>query len=164
MEFPKRKATRLKEYDYSQNGCYFITVCTGNRRQFLSQIVGQGLAPAEIKLSEYGEIAKEQLLALEERYTNVKIDNYAIMPNHIHAIIRIDTPADVKAGTCPGLSDVMCAFKSISARKIRHAGYKETVFQASYYDHIVRNERDYREIWAYIDGNASKWNDDELNR
>ena len=67
---PERKHPRLKEYDYSQNGCYFITICTEKRVQILSKIVGRGLAPAEneydVKLTKYGEIAKQQLFELEK--------------------------------------------------------------------------------------------------
>ena len=88
MEFPKRKPTRLREYDYSQNGAYFVTICTRGKKCILSDIiVGQGLAPAETVLSQYGKIAEEQLLALEKRYKTIEIDKYVIMPNHIHIII-----------------------------------------------------------------------------
>ena len=89
MKFPKRKRTRLKNFDYSTAGYYFITICTHNRRPILSRIVGQGLAPAENHLSFYGTVAENQLLALETQYPQVKIDKYIIMPNHIHAIVVI---------------------------------------------------------------------------
>ena len=87
QELPKRKHPRLKHYDYSQGGGYFITICTENRRCLLSRIVGRGLAPAEGALTEYGKIAEQQLLLLQERYPFVEIDRYVIMPNHIHAIV-----------------------------------------------------------------------------
>ena len=90
MELPKRKPTRLKGYDYSQSGAYFVTICTKDRKNLLSSIsVGQGLAPAENHLTQYGDIAKEQLIALEHRYKHIKIDKYVIMPNHIHILISI---------------------------------------------------------------------------
>ena len=98
MEFPKRKPTRLKEYDYSQNGAYFVTICTRGKKCILSDIiVGQGLAPAETNLSQYGKIAEEQLLALKKRYKTIEIDKYVIMPNHIHIIII----SNKTAGACP---------------------------------------------------------------
>ena len=106
MELPKRKPTRLKGYDYSQNGAYFVTICTHNRKCILGNIVGQGLAPAEIVLSQYGKIAKEQLLDLENRYKTIKIDKYVIMPNHIHIIVILDNTAG--ASPCPTISDVIC--------------------------------------------------------
>ena len=88
MKLPVRKPNRLKNYDYSSNGIYFVTICTQNRRKILSEIfVGQGLGPAEIRLLKYGQIAEKQIFALEERFDNVKIENHVIMPDHIHAII-----------------------------------------------------------------------------
>ena len=167
MDFPKRKAPRLKDFDYSQDGYYFITICTNKRCNILSKIVGQGLAPAGVQLSEYGLIVKEQLMALEERYPTIKVDKYIIMPNHIHAIIVVDSTVEaVKtagASPRPTVSDAVCTFKSLAARKIRQAGYKEQVFQSSFHDHIIRNKRDYQQTWSYIDGNAAKWEEDELN-
>ena len=99
--FLKRKHPRLDEYDYSSAGAYFVTICTQSRRCMLSRIVGRGLAPAEIQEVEYtqiGEIAKQQLLLLEERYSCLKIDQYVIMPNHIHAIFILE---DEAAGASP---------------------------------------------------------------
>ena len=79
-KLPARKHPRLKEYDYSQNGCYHITICTQNNQPLLSKvIVGRGLAPAEIKLSSVGKVAEEQLLALPKRYPFVNIDKYIII-------------------------------------------------------------------------------------
>jgi len=109
-------------------------------------------------------IAEEQLLALEARYSYVRLDKYIIMPNHIHAIISIENTENAAgASPRPTLSDIVCSFKSITARKIRQAGFNGSVFQSSFYDHIIRNERDYLEIWKYIDENAAKLENDELN-
>ena len=91
MELQTRKPNRLKNYDYSQNGAYFITICVQDRKPILSQIiVGEGLAPPVLKLLPFGECIKEQINNLEIRYENVKIDNYVIMPNHIHILMRIE--------------------------------------------------------------------------
>ena len=87
--FQKRKHPRLDHYDYSTGGAYFITICTQNRRCLLSRIVGRGLAPAEIQYTAYGRIAQEQLLILEQRYPSLKVNQYVIMPNHIHAILLL---------------------------------------------------------------------------
>ena len=89
-ELPKRKYPRLDNYDYSSTGAYFVTICTQNRRCVLSRIVGRGLAPAETTAIEYtslGEIAEKQLFLLADRYPYLTIDQYVIMPNHIHAIL-----------------------------------------------------------------------------
>ncbi len=155
MASPKRKPTRLKGYDYSQSGYYFVTICTKERKQLLSTIVGRGLAPAENQLSPCGKIAKQELLAMEARFPGVKIDKYVIMPNHIHAIIAIKH-GTAGASPCPTLSDIVCAFKSITTRK---SGTGK-LFQDSFHDHIIRGEADYQEIWNYIDTNPDKWRTD----
>ena len=116
MKLPKRKPTRLKKYDYSQNGYYFVTICTHNKKHIFGNIVGQGLAPAEINLSECGKIAESEITNLENRYKHIKIDKYVIMPNHIHAIIIIDKYT-AGASPCPTLSEIICSFKSITTRK-----------------------------------------------
>ena len=103
-EWVKRKRNRLEKYDYSSAGAYFITICTQSKRCILSQIVGRGFTPAEIsdetdtqitavQYTRFGEIAKRQLLALEERYPHLAIDRYVIMPNHIHVIFVLDNHA-----------------------------------------------------------------------
>ena len=83
-ELPKRKNPRLKNFDYSENGYYFVTICTAEHKEILSSInVGRGLAPAEVILTPIGEIAEEQILSLKNRYPRVKIEKHVIMPNHI---------------------------------------------------------------------------------
>lgn len=161
MDDPKRKPMRLPEYDYGSNGCYFVTICTQDRRCVLSRVVGQGLAPAENRLSRYGKLVENELLDLEKRYDFVKIDKYVIMPNHIHAIVRIEKAAG--ASPCPTLSDIMCAFKSLATRKCRQAGMMGKLFQTSFHDHVIRNRDDYLALWEYTDGNPLKWAEDEYN-
>lgn len=161
MELPKRKPNRLSNYDYSLNGAYFITICTQNRAQILSEIVGRGLAPAECKLSEYGKIAEMQLLNLGKKYDGVKIDKYVIMPNHIHAIISIND-ATAGASPRPTLSDMICTFKSLTTRLCNMNRQGNKIFQTSFYDHVIRSEQDYREIWDYIDNNPAKWREDRF--
>lgn len=159
MNLPKRKPTRLKDYDYSSNGAYFITICTHNRKNLFSKIVGQGLAPAEDELYPFGKIAVQELWNLEKRYKTVKIDKYVIMPNHIHAIITIENKT-AGASPCPTLSDVVCTFKSITTRKCHMLDANIKIWQTSFHDHIIRDEKDYLKIWNYIDTNPQKWSDD----
>ncbi len=125
-ELPKRKPTRLKNYDYRTVGYYFITICTHNREGLFSKIVGEGseaalavlndspgdcqirewtepqrdLAPPENQLFPFGKIAEQELCHLEKRYGNVKIDKYVIMPNHIHAIIVMKRQEQAPALRC----------------------------------------------------------------
>ena len=158
MKLPKRKPTRLKKYDYSTPGAYFITICTVERKPLLSKItVGQGLAPAENKLSTYGQIANEQIVELKKRYSGIEVEKYVIMPNHIHILIS-NHAETAGASPCPTISDVICTFKSITTRMCTRAGYPEKhLFQSSFHDHIIRNKKDYDKIWEYIDTNVLKW-------
>lgn len=161
MNEPRRKSRRLNNYDYGQNGYYFVTVCTHKRRRILSEIVvGQGLAPAEVKLTDMGKIAEEQLLDLENRYKGIKIEKYVIMPNHIHAVIVIDNTA-AGASPCPTLSAVVGTFKSLATRICRQNYEIDRVFQESFYDHIIRNEKDFLAVYQYIETNPLKWENDE---
>ena len=158
MELPNRKHPRLKEYDYSLPGYYYVTIHVEKNSPVLSA-VGRGLAPAEAKvtLTEVGRIAQEQLFLLERRYSYVKIDKYVIMPTHIHAIIVLDETAG--ASPRPTLSDVICTYKSLATRELNRAlnipGRK--LFQASFYESVLRNEKAYQKCWNYIDGNPGKW-------
>ena len=158
---PQRKPTRLANYDYRQNGYYFVTICTHNRKNVLSRIVGQGLAPAENELLPYGKIVEKELLAIEKRYAGVRMDKYVIMPNHIHAILVIDTYA-AGASPCPTLSQVVGTVKSIATRKCKKVYPMDKIFQTSFHDHIIRNKHDYQEIWKYIDNNPAKWTEDRF--
>ena len=159
MELPKRKPTRLKGYNYSQDGYYFIIICTNKRKNLVSNIVGQGLAPAENKLYPFGKIAEQELQDLEKRYQEVKIDKYVIMPNHIHAIVVIKSKT-AGASPCPTLSDLVCTFKSITTHKCRLLNTDVKIWQTSFHDHIIRDETDYMKIWNYIDTNPQKWDED----
>ena len=160
MALPKRKAIRLPEHDYSAPGAYFVTVCTHDRRCILSRIaVGEGLAPPAVELSPIGQCVKEQILELPNRYTTIQIDNYAIMPNHIHLLVSLHAVSG-GASPSPTLFDVMRVLKSLSTRLSRdHLGYMP-LWQRSFHEHVIRNERDYREIWEYIDSNPAQWAED----
>ena len=158
--FPKRKHPRLDHYDYSIAGAYFITICTQNRRCLLSHIVGQGLAPAEIQYTAYGQIAREQLLLLEQRYPSLKIDRFVIMPNHIHAILLLEEmPEDAPR---PTLMDIVCAYKSLTTRQCKKVGPIDKLFQTSFYEHVIRGREDYHEIAEYIVNNPKQWELDRL--
>jgi REP element-mobilizing transposase RayT len=162
LEKPSRKHPRLKGYDYGQNGAYFVTICTYEKQEILSNIqVGRGLAPAENRLTLYGKIAAEELLKLESRYPNVTISTYVIMPNHIHILIRLqETTGAAGASPRPTVQDIICSFKSLTVRRCKQMGYIDRVFQNSFHDHIIRNEEEYQSVWQYIEGNPEKWTDD----
>jgi len=157
---PKRKHPRLDHYDYSTAGAYFITICTQGRRCLLSRIVGRGLAPAETQYTTYGQIAQEQLLLLEKRYFSLKIDQYVIMPNHIHAILLLEDAAG--ASPRPTIMDIVCAYKSLTTRQCKKVQPIDKLFQASFYEHVIRGREDYHEIVEYIVNNPKQWELDKL--
>lgn len=157
---PKRKHPCLDHYDYSSPGAYFVTVCTQNRRCLLSRIVGRGLAPAEVQYTAYGQIAKDQLLLLEERFPSLKIDQYVIMPNHIHMILVLEEAAGVNPR--PTITNIVCAYKSLVTRQCKLLQPIDKLFQTSFYEHVIRGREDYNEIAEYIVNNPKKWELDSL--
>ncbi len=150
----------MNNFDYSSSGAYFITICTQNRQCILSHIVGRGLAPAKIDLTRYGSIAEEQLMLLKKRYSFVQIREYVIMPNHIHFILTMSETAG--ASPRPTVTDVICAYKSLTARECNRVKPINKLFQTSFYEHIIRNQHDYDEIAAYILENPSRWEFDKM--
>ena len=159
-DLPKRKHTRLTRYAYNAAGAYFVTICTQNRRCLLSHIVGRGLAPAEFQYTIYGRIAKEQLLLLEKRYPSLKIDQYVIMPNHIHVILLLEEmEGDPQA---PTIMDIICAYKSLTTMQCKKAQPIDKLFQTSFYEHVIRGREDYNEIAEYIVNNPVQWELDKL--
>lgn len=146
---PKRKQIRLKDYDYSQNGYYFITICTHNKQNTLSDICRGG-----VLLRPFGEIAEKTMHDLKDRY-RVQIPSYVIMPNHIHMILIIDRAEQSPA---PTVSDIICAYKSLTTKAANKYNntHGQKLWQRSYYEHIIRNENDYLEILKYITQNPQK--------
>jgi REP element-mobilizing transposase RayT len=177
VDLPKRKPTRLQGYDYSQNGAYFVTICTHNRQPILCNIVGDGLLHVPqyiIELSPAGHIVEETIQFLHSHSDHISIDKYVIMPNHVHMIVFVhEVDGTSSKGTCGSLSSNgtsrmpsptnMTIPKFISSLK-RYTNKRcgEEIWQRSYYDHIIRGEDDYRKIWQYIDDNPRKWQEDDL--
>ncbi len=158
-ELPQRKHPRLKRFDYSLNARYFITICTYQKKHLLCKIrVGRGLAPAETILSDVGKIIEQNLLDLSNRFSYLTVEHYVIMPNHIHAILTLNAPAG--ASPRPTIMDIVCAFKSLSTRDCKRLGNIQKLWQTSFYDHIIRNEDDYRNTWRYISNNPAHWAED----
>lgn len=139
-------------------GAYFITICVQSRRCILSRIVGEGLAPPVAELTDIGRLAEEQLRRLPDRFPSVTVDKYVIMPNHIHLILELQKGAG-GASPSPTVTQVIGAFKSLVTRL---CGGETKLFQRSFYDHIIRGEEDYQEIWEYIDQNPAKWQEDRF--
>lgn len=157
MDLPKRKQIRLKEFDYSRDGAYFVTICTKDRKEILGEIVGGGTLDAtKMNLSPIGQIV-EKYIESTERIKSVRVDKYVIMPNHIHLILVVDNNGTPRASspTNETIPHVVSTLKRFVNRDVG-----ENVFQRSFYDHVIRNEYDYKEIWEYIDTNPLKWKED----
>ena len=155
MELPKRKPTRLKGYDYSTPGAYFITICVKDRKQLLSKIVGDDayIVPQN-NLSEYGMVCDKYINNINIKYENVLVDKYVIMPNHIHLIVFLNGTMRASSPT-KNIETIIRSFKTMASKEI---GY--SIWQRSYHDHIIRDEKDYRKIWEYIDTNVLRWKKD----
>ena len=169
MDLPKRKQIRLRTYDYSAPGAYFVTICTQDRRCILSDIAVGALheAPAvSVRLTQIGQIVDETIRSLPERYSNLTVDQYVIMPNHIHLLLRIEAERALREaplredGTRSLLAKAVGYLKMNSSKRIheKHPGLQ--VWQRSYHEHVIRGEEDYRQIWEYIDTNPAKWVED----
>ncbi len=165
-ELPKRKHPRLKKYDYSSPGAYFITICTQKRKCILSLIAGIEQNDPQAKISKilctnYGTIAERQLQLLETRYPYLKVDQYVIMPNHMHMILILKNET-AGASPRPTVEDIICAYKSLTTKECKKIGLTEKLFQTSFYEHIIRDREDYEVHLKYIQENPMCWYYDEL--
>ena len=151
-ELFNRKRIRLKDYDYSQNNYYFITICTFDKQKIFGM---------KDNLTEYGKIAEKYIHSLNEVFEYVKIDKYVIMPNHIHAIVVIDRKDTARMYACPTLGDIIGNYKAAVTREIHLTNPSKKVWQSRFYEHIIRNQKDYELIWKYIDENPIKWDTDK---
>ena len=152
-ELPKRKQIRIENYDYSTPGAYFITVCTVNREKiFWSDRRGELCSPANVPLSDIGMIVDNEIKKLNSVYDAVRVDKYCIMPDHIHMILTINTDADGRPQVAPTISRVIKQFKGSVTKQ---AG--RVIWQKSFYEHTIRNQQDYNEIWEYIQNNPVKY-------
>ena len=152
-DLPSRKSIRLQGYDYSQAGCYFITICVKDKLALLGQIVGATVpGRPHVRLSGLGKIVDS---AIRYYVTNetIIIDKYVIMPNHIHLMIIIRPETGDR-----GRSPLQYIVRSLKAYVTKNAGYSP--WQKSFYDHIVRDEAEYLLIWQYIDENPQRWSED----
>lgn len=161
---PVRKPNRLKQYDYSQNGAYFITICTEDRKCILSKVVGGGVLDApSTRLTEYGSMVDHQIKSMNRHYQNVQTEKYVIMPNHIHLLIRISNEGvqiqNGPSGTPAPTNAVIPAYIS-TLKRLCNRKFGKNIWQRSFHDHIIRTESDYEMIWAYIDTNPARWETD----
>jgi len=119
VDFPQRRSVRLSGYNYSQNGAYFITICAKDRDCLFGQIVG-----GEMVLSELGNVIQKEWEQLSNRFTNIEMDEFVIMPNHMQGIVVINNPDKTHCGRenlAPTLGNILAYFKYQSTKRINHA-------------------------------------------
>ena len=155
-QLPRRRTLRLSDYDYSNAGAYFITVCVACRRCLLGD-----LRDGTVCLSPAGECVRAAWTGLESRYTGVLLGEYVIMPNHVHGILLLGSETDLGGhpSGSKSLGQIVGAFKTRSAHLINDLRLSPgiSVWQRGYYEHVVRNERSLRGIREYIANNPSQW-------
>ena len=171
-----RRSIRLKDYDYSQAGAYYVTINVQNRECLFGEIVDY-----EMILNDAGKMIEAQWLALLERFPNIELDVYQVMPNHFHGVIVI-VEHEFGAYTGPGagikpapthkptLGDIVGAFKSITTHEYIQGvdtknwqQFYKRLWQRNYYEHVVRGEADLNRIRDYIQSNPANWDEDEEN-
>lgn len=160
-----RKQNRLTKYDYSQSGYYFVTVCTDNRIEFFGSIEGQKMI-----LNNLGIIAEQFWKEIPNHYNNTELDEFVIMPNHMHGILVIKPDVSLGLAGLPtrkqadglpySLSQIIGSYKNVVTKLARQPN---PVFswQPSFYDHVIRKEESLDKIREYILSNPLKW---ELDR
>lgn len=164
-----RKSIRLKEYDYSQPGEYFVTICTYDKKCVFGKIIGE-----KIELSPIGKMARQCWEEIPKHFSEVELDEYVVMPNHIHGIIIITERRDLinqiptkdfplMKNPKQTLGKIVRHYKARSARYIRNSGFLDFQWQSLFYDRIIRTDKELNNIRDYIADNPLKWHFDEEN-
>ena len=155
------KPNRLEGYDYGSEGVYFLTVCTDNRRNFLSRIVARGILDApETELTPFGRAVEEALQHLDRAWGSIKVLKYVIMLNHIHILLHV-TETCASASRMPRATDAVVPKFVSSIKRFTNRSCGICLWQKSYYDHIIRDEADYLKHLRYIEDNPAKWLEDQ---
>jgi REP element-mobilizing transposase RayT len=163
MELPKRKHQRIPNYDYSQNNAYFITMCTQNKKHILGEVKN-----CKMILNDFGIKVVSHIEKIELLYDDIKIDNYVVMPNHIHFIFTVShSDSGTTQGSFPTISEIIQHLKTITTKDYIdgvktgiYPAFDKKIWQKSFHDHIIRNEKGYLKIWVYIDNNPISWEKD----
>ena len=146
---------RLAHFDYASNGAYFITICTQHRQNLFRAVGASSARLQDWALTDAGKIIDRAIREIPLHYPQVSIDHYVVMPNHIHLLLQIHAN-DRRAMLAPTVSRVIQQFKGAVTKQLG-----KSIWQESFHDVIVRSEQDYLSYWNYIDGNPSRWFEDE---
>ena len=170
-----RRSIRLKNYDYSQPGAYFVTVCTKGKEFLLGNITNE-----EIQLSPVGNIVEKCWMELPNHFDNVELDEAIIMPNHFHGIIvltensrgvQLNAPTKKRDNSLYSrisprrntLPIIIRTFKGAVKMWCNHNGMNDFQWQRNYYEHIIRNDKEFKLIGEYIINNPLRWQYDQEN-
>ena len=180
-----RRSIRLKGYDYSQLGAYYVTIVVHHRECLFGEVVN-----GEMKLNRYGEIVQAEWLELPKRLELVVLGSFMVMPNHFHGILffyddmgttrlGLSKMAFDKYALADGMNEsfpprgpkpkslgaIMAQFKSrVTKRLWKFPALKETpIWQRNYWEHIIRNEQDLKNKSDYIESNPMLWDEDDEN-
>lgn len=157
--FPKRKTIRLKGYDYSSNGSYFVTICVKDPSSSLWIGVGADIIRPDYEfieeinfpLSEIGKTVETAIKNIPEYYSCVSVDKYCIMPDHIHMLVSICREENGRMISAPTISTVIGQMKRWVSKQIG-----KSIWQKSFNDSIIDSDRVYNEVWEYINNNPRK--------
>ena len=167
-QYRSRRSIRLQGYDYSWPGWYYVTVCVRDRQCVLGKVIAD-----KIGLNQFGEVTQKCWEWLPRQYSYVELDDFVIMPNHIHGIIIINgLPRRGGSRTAPteakpkSLGRLIGAFKTTSTKEINTIRRTPggVFWQRGYYEHIIRNDRDLYNIRQYISNNPLQWAIDVENQ
>jgi putative transposase len=163
-----RRPLRLKDYDYRQEGAYFITICIHNRKCILGEIIGY-----EVRLNNWGKVVESEWLQTAILRPYVTLDAYVVMPNHFHAIFylyldratqRVAPTERSPCGLMPAsVGAIVGQFKSQVTKRLKslEGTLDEPFWQRNYYEHVIRDEDDLNRIREYIQNNSIRWLEDE---
>lgn len=161
MEFPKRKIVRLQDYDYSMNGAYFVTICTYERQNLFGEIVCDVGANPCVRPKKSSEMIEQFLLKLQDKFQDVIINSYVVMPDHMHFILCKVSETGEHMGS--PLQQILQWFKTQTTNEYikgvksgLYSPFNKHIWQRSYYEHIIRNKQDFEEIQKYIYENPYK--------
>ena len=156
------KATRLATWNYSEEGCYHVVFCTHERAHILGEVLHERAADgsALVAHTNGGRACCGIIEQIPDLYPNASVDVYVVMPNHVHMLCAIQTTEG--EGQRSLLARIVGFVKSHTTMAMRKTGFTGDVWQRGYYDHIVRDERDYLRIYEYIQNNPAKWAEDRF--
>jgi len=157
MEKPTRKLPRMKGFDYSREAIYFATICSHEHKHIFGK-VSQIEKNNVFIPSRIGELVEENYHRLPERFPEFELIHFSLLPNHLHFLTM---KKETEHSDVNSLSDLIGAFKSLSDRAVRNEMSVIRIWQKSFHDHIIRNERDFLTHWLYIEENLNRWGEDK---